>query len=208
MIKITLLLLLPLLLFLGCNSSVYKDNRPILFSVGDSISIGYDPKLAQDAAYQYQLIRPNDNCRNSYYTLQNIDLWLSQLPKPPTLIVWNNGIWNTVVGYAGDPVQDQMTSVYDYTVQIQAIATKLKATGARVVFLTTTHIDPNTSVFTAGYEVQLNQAAQNVLPSMGVEVLDLNAFSLSLEADKVDPVHYNQDGFNKLGDFIAEYLQL
>jgi len=206
MIKIILILLLSLLL--GCNSSIHKDNRQILFSIGDSVSIGYKDKLSFDAGYEYNVLRPNDNCRNSYYTLQNIDLWLSQLPKPPTLIVWNNGIWNTVVGYAGDPIQDQMTSVYDYTVQIQAIATKLKATGARVIFLTTTHIDLNTSVFTAGYEVQLNQAAQRVLPNMGIEVLDLNAFSLSLEVDKVDAVHYNTDGYNKLADFIAEYLHL
>lgn len=184
--------------------------KPNILSIGDSISGGYLAALTRNMA-DYDVKHPNDNCRNSQYTLENIDSWLNDFQNND-IIVWNNGVWDSTADYWRDaygapPLSNYGTTPAQYESNLVQIARKMKATGARVIFLTTTHIQG--PPFNIGYETTLNEIAKRVLPSEGVEVMDLYAVSLTVKHMRPNQwdVHYTREGAQVMADAIAKYIR-
>ena len=193
------------------GSSVDTPNPDVLI-IGDSISIGYTGPLIKTIGDKYDVRHPADNCRNSYYTLQNIDTWLDQYPH--NIIIWNNGIWDTTRAdwldqYMPDAIRSNYgTSLEDYKSNLIQIAQKLKSTSSRVIFLTTTDIPKISGVFEIGKEIDLNSIAYSVLPSMGVEVYDLYSFALSIQDAHTNDfdVHFKTSSNYKFAYFIKDII--
>lgn len=180
---------------------------PNVLVLGDSISIGYTGATYDLLKDQFDVMHPADNCRNSSYTLAHVDQWLAEIPNAQ-VITWNNGIWNTVRDSQrtpGDPVTWFGTTPEQYESDIIQIARKLKATGARVIFFTTTDVSPTASTFESGKEEVLNEIAKRVLPSEGIEVYDLNAFAKQSGAEHqaTFDVHFTEAGNKVLGAYVA-----
>lgn len=179
-----------------------------LLSIGDSISLGYLNSLNKELGTQYNISHPTENCRNSWYTLQNIDLWLSK-EQTPDVIVWNNGLWNVVTDYLSNQpgqIKEQYgTSLEQYESDLRAIAIKLKSTNARIIFLTTTTIDVSKQgqFFEIDKITQLNDVALRIMPELGIEVYDLNAVSVSIQHLFSDGIHFSQEGSDILATAIA-----
>jgi hypothetical protein len=178
-----------------------------VLSIGDSISIGYVPYVARTLTKTHNVYHPEDNCRNSLYTTKHLDQWLAETPSPD-VIIWNNGIWNTIINPLGPDASMYGTSLTDYRSQLVETATKLKATGARVVFFTSTVLDPGVGFyFDYGKIAQLNAVALEVLPGMGIEVHDLNALSLTIQDQLEDGIHYSPWGYQVLSDYVADVIR-
>ncbi len=205
--------ILAMMSLVGCAQSQTNSRGeplPKLLIIGDSISIGYTPVVKEMLAGEFQVQRIHDqdpgdlnNAKNSWFTLSQIEYYLSQCPDCST-IVWNNGIWNTFraeidKGNCGHTTEDE------YEAEITLIAKRLKQTGARVLFMTTTEvIDPVN--FEPGKEIRLNEIAKRILPGLGIEIHDLNAVSLEnrdLHIGAQD-VHYTIEGYQVLGNFVVE----
>lgn len=201
MLKFTTTLFL-LAFLLGCNAH----KTDLVLSIGDSISMGYLPHVKNNLPDNLSLYHPPENCRNSWYQLQRIDLWLA-IARRPKIIIWNVGIWNTLnaysVSFGGDP-REQGTSLEQYEYDLRAIALKLKDTGAKVIFFNTTWLSSNTYTDIEKVD-QLNDIANRVLVPMGIEVQDLNTISRTLQ--HTDGIHYSDEGYKILGEFVASKVK-
>lgn len=223
-------LLLPLYIFLslGCNQSATNQkiapkmvqpasnfyfpcstsNCKNMLVIGDSISLGYLASLANKIKQEYTVSHPEENCRNTWYTLQNIDKWLGAGDKPD-VIIWNNGIWNVVreelSNQPGQTKEQYGTTLEQYESDIRQIAYKMQKTGARVIFLTTTALDSakTENYFDTQKINQLNQVAFKVMQELNIDIYDLNAVSLTIQNELVDGIHYTQAGSGVLANFIT-----
>lgn len=130
------------------------------------------------------------------------------------VIVWNNGIWNVsrqdVSALEKDP-RHFYTTTAQYESELAQIAAKMKATGARVIFMTTTRLPPSTSYFfDVGREDELNDAAKRVLPPLGVEVFDLGALSKTFSLDMHDATgspHWGNQANDQLANFVVDAIK-
>ncbi len=185
------------------NESLVKNSKVLI--IGDSISLGYTPYVQGALVGQYKVEHSPDNSRNSTNTLENLDSWLAEMGQYE-IITWNNGMWDCK-NFGAEP-QDLKTTPEQYESNLIAIAQKLKATGSRIIFFTTTYIpDPQDGLLDKGYENQLNEIAKRVLPPLGVTVYDLGALSLTMPPTMREwggkDIHYNPQGSMYLTDFVV-----
>lgn len=87
------------------------------------------------------------------------------------------------------------TSPEDYEKNLAALVGKLQATGAKLVWASTTPIRASTSnVFKLGSEIQYNKIAQKVMAKHGVPVNDMYSFVVEL-IDMDKPASHGADPF-------------
>lgn len=156
--------------------------------IGDSVSIGYTRWLAKNFE-KTEVVHILVNAGNTVIGLNNIDKWLSELPDAD-LIVWNFGLHD--LADAGTAVE-----LSTYGENISALATRLKETGARIVFVSTTTVDlPNARDRRPEDVVAYNSMALKIMSDEGISVCDL--YSVSLRLPRLDGVHYSPDGYELL----------
>lgn len=213
-------LLVLSLLMSACGQDAYvvnvKDTRPNVLMVGDSISGGYTLPLSYIARNDFNIVRVTtgpepwrwiDNCRNTTYTLQNLDTWLKWYPNNK-VIIWNNGIWNAATNPGPEDASHYYTPPEQYENEIKQIAIKLLAASPRVIFLTTTQLSPSDTRSTIGLNTQFNDIAKRVLPSMGIEMHDLYDFTIDHPDWHVSTtdLHFNGVANEIIADWIAQFL--
>lgn len=184
----------------GCAES--KITRKDILVIGDSISIGYTPTIGK-LMPDYRVTHSKGNARNSFYTANNASQWLADMEQAPEIIIWNNGIWNTIHNYTDEPLQFLMTTSQQYESDLENTAQILKQTGARIIFVTTTNIAEGTNFYDETMLQDLNETAKTVMMRNGIEVYDLNAVSNGILSYKKDPVHYTDAGYYILGESIV-----
>ena len=183
-----LLKIVPVILLMtACGDTRYNNphNNKNVLVIGDSISGGWFLPTQYLLRDEFRLIRltanPSttwiENARNTNYTLRNLDGWLTQFPNNDT-IVWNNGIWNAAPVTPGQDYRDYGTDVAQYEAELIQIATKMKVSARRVIFLTTTQLTPSETRASNTINFQFNDIAKRVLPPLGVEVHDLWEFTI------------------------------
>ena len=186
---------------------------PNLLVVGDSISAGYTGPLYRKLINEFDVHHSFDNDRNTFYTLNNFSKW--QWPNDTT-IVWNNGLWDACRKdwhdqYAPDqPLEWYGSTLADYETRLVQIARMMKATGARVIFMTTTDIQFGASgVFEMGREVLLNEIAKRVLPPEGIEVYDLWKLTVAIPGAHLNQweVHFTVEANKQIADFVAQAVR-
>ncbi len=186
---------------------------PNVLMVGDSITHMYTGYLYDILKGSYDVHTTNDNCRNSFYTLANFEKWTW---ANDGIIVWNNGVWDDAELWWHDqyvplePVENYWVSDADYEANIIAIARKMKATGARVLFMTTTDLQKTVGGgFRVGREITLNEIAKRVLPGEGVEVYDLYDFGLAIPNSHPNQweVHFTTDANKLLAWYVAQAIR-
>lgn len=175
--------------------------------IGDSISIGYTPYLQDALCGTYNVSHNIGNALNTNYGIDIVDQFIAQ-GASWDLIIFNYGL-HDLKRFNGIPV----TEVGDYADNLEVIAIKLQATGARVVFLTTTHITTPGSGDGLATRCECdrpiyNQAAVEFMPGLGVDVIDLGTFSESITHLHKDPtnVHYTNEGSKLMAEFITGEL--
>lgn len=195
------------------NCSIAADRN--LLIIGDSISMGYTPYVQKNLCGTYNVERvhyPKDiadgmteNARSTSHTLLKLEGWLDRAAHPLHVITWNNGLWN-----ARDPATDpeapgHASDLATYEADLITIGTRLVATGARVIFFTTTDIPLSGSTFIPGRDTAENIIANAVLPPLGIEVVDLNAFTRAHPElhPATDPIHFTDEGYLQLGALIS-----
>ncbi len=143
--------------------------------LGDSIRLGYQPKVIELMSGTATINGPGENCRFSAFTLFNLAAWV------PTddfdIIQWNNGQWDTC------HMPDGMihTSLAAYLEIQERIATILLKKTKRLIFATTTPVWAEQ--FTSGSIhprrnediIAYNNAAVDLLVDRGVEINDLHS---------------------------------
>ncbi len=191
----------------ACGSAPKQEsNLKRVFVIGDSISLGYTPfvktKLDGIATVQHN----EGNARNSSWTNAYLDQWLAQVGQQD-VITWNNGMWDCI----GSTGWFYGTSQGIYEQNLKDVAQRLVATGAKIIYFTTTEIPTGQINFTPGCELSKNASAQAVLPGLGVTVKDLYTDSLAYTDLHVDfnllsNVHWTDAGSDRLSDFVVSAI--
>ncbi len=206
---------------------VYVENDPALPNVliyGDSISIGYTPRVRKQLAGKANVYRIYTNGSDSGAVIPRLQLMHDKMRDPKLTGHWTFE-WDVILFNVGlhdlkymngrklDKVQgQQVRSVADYAENIRKIVAYLKdlAPGAKLIFITTTPVPEGESGRVASDELRYNAAALQALkdfPEVGV--LDLHAFTLPRQPEwwtKPGNVHFNDEGQKAQGDAVAQAI--
>ena len=194
---------------------------PDVLILGDSISIGYTlgvRSLLAGKANVFRPLAPNGkapvNCAGTTAGLAGIDKWLAG--RKWKIIHFNWGLHDMKhVNDRGqnsnnpdDPVQ---ASIQQYAENLGKIVARLEATGAKLVFATTTPVAPGTSrpLRDPAAPDRYNSVALEIMNSRGIRVNDLHGFCKPRLPDLQLPkdVHFSRDGSQALAEQVAAAIE-
>ena len=197
--------------------------RPRVLILGDSISIGYTPivqELMQDEAI---VLRPMtdagrpENCEGTTKGVEAIDRWLQIDGGRWDVIHFNFGLHDLkrvdpdTRQNSDDPTHPRQAEPEAYERNLRAMVAQLKATGAALVFATTTPVPeggvrPHRDVDDPG---RYNAIAQRVMREHGIAVNDLYALVLPRLEEIQQPVnvHFTAEGSRLMAEAVAAAIR-
>jgi lysophospholipase L1-like esterase len=160
---------------------------PNVLLLGDSISIGYTLQVRKILQGKANIFRPVTadgskavNCEGTTAGVKQIDGWLAGQKWDVIHFNWGLHDLKHVVAEGSsknsdnpsDPVQ---ATIEQYSRNLDLIAGKLKATGARLIFATTTPVAPGTinPPREPDAPARYNAAAKKLMEAYGIRVNDL-----------------------------------
>jgi hypothetical protein len=196
--------------------------KPNVLILGDSISIGYTRdvrRLLQGEANVFRPMKPGgtqpDNCGDTGIGLKNVQAWLGT--NRWQVIHFNWGLWdfcyrNPSAKTQGnrDKVNGQLTfSLAAYERNLEDLVTLLEATGAKLIWASTTVVPENELGRNVGDDAHYNAIAARVMKKHGIATDDLytltKSFSGNLSNGKGD-VHYQPEGYARIAKQVAENI--
>ena len=166
---------------------------PRVLLIGDSVSRGYTLPARVALQRKANVHRAPENCGPTANGIKKMDVWLGE------------GKWDVIHFNFG--IHDRKTSAKDYGDRLELIVKQLKATGAKLIWASTTPIPPDTK---DGPEattaiIEKNRIAADIMKKHMVHVNDLFGF-ISPQLSKVQnpmDVHFKGEGYDMLGRQVA-----
>lgn len=172
---------------------------PRVLLIGDSVSRGYTQAVRRELAGKVNVHRAPANCGPTASGLKNLDAWLGDPSKKWDAIHFNFGIHN------------RATAPEVYEKDLEELIARLKATGAKLMWATTTPIPPDTKDGEAATAaiVEKNKIAAAVMKKNGVIIDDLYAWISPDLAKFQNPkdVHFSASGYDRLAQRVARVIE-
>jgi acyl-CoA thioesterase-1 len=185
---------------------------PRVLLIGDSISMGYTPGVRDLLKSKANVRHPPENCSSTIVGLKRLDAWLGE--KKWDVIHFNFGLHDLkYVDEKGALVAaekgKQWVPLEEYEKNLRQVVERLKKTGAKLIWCSTTPVPEGATGRTPGDEVRYNHAAAKVMAECGVEIDDLHAFAAPKLKDIQIPknVHFNPEGCKELAKVVAEKIE-
>lgn len=210
----------PVITFPGLVFSGSNQNLPNILIIGDSISIGYTPFVRELLKNKATVLRPMlengkpENCSGTTKGVENIDRWIGETNW--NIIHFNFGLHDIkhvdpVTGEnSTNPKNPQQAPLKQYKQNIEIIVAKLKVTGAKLIFATTTPYPNETTgpLRKPGMPVKYNQTAIKIMNKNNIMINDLYAFMLPRmnELQLPNNVHFTEEGSFELAKKVAERI--
>jgi len=177
---------------------------PRVLLIGDSISMGYTApvrKLLEGKANVHRIPQNGGPTKNG---VARLDAWLGK--SKWDVIHFNHGIHDVKIM----PDGKRQVEPADYEANLRTIVAKLKATGAKLIFATSTPIPPSPLIGNRnfGSEKEYNAIATRVMTENGVTVNDLHSYMLPRFEELHNPndLHYKPEGSEFLAKRVAEVI--
>lgn len=166
---------------------------PRVLLIGDSISRGYTLDVRRAAAGKANIHRAPENCGPTANGLKKLDVWL------------DGGRWDLIHFNFG--IHDRKTADAEYEGRLREIVRRLRATGAKLVWATSTPL-PDAKDYADHDIVSKNRIASKVMADEEVPINDLYAFARPHLAEWQNPgdCHFNAKGYEALGSKVAEVI--
>jgi len=180
------------------NAWDYVEDDPALprvLLIGDSVSRGYTMAVRKALAGKGNVHRAPANCGPTKSGIEKLDVWLG------------DGKWDLIHFNFG--IHDRATPLPDYETRLREIVDRLAATGAKLVWATTTPVpDTTDGKYTGAPIVERNAVAAKVMAEKGVVVNDLfTAITPKLSTlQNPDDVHFTAAGYDFLGEKVATVI--
>ena len=192
---------------------------PNVLILGDSISIAYTRDvraMMKDQANVYRPMSANNkqpaNCGDTSIGLANIDAWLGNTKWD--VIHFNWGLWDLCYRNPASKEQGNRdkvngkvsTSPEDYRRNLETLVAKLKATGAQLIWASTTFVPEGEAGRFVGDDAKYNAIAAEVMKKHDIPINDLHATTKAFAADmftKPGDVHYTAQGSQVLAKQVA-----
>jgi len=189
-------------------------NLPEVLIIGDSISIGYTPYVKQMLNGKAVVTHHQGNAGPTIRGIVHIDQWLGETQWD--IIHFNWGLWD-MYGWEYAK-EDRSPAMYEQ--RLETLVLRLKKTGAKLIWGTTTPVCPeaevtmlrrfNTEVvIPSSVEREYLDAAMRVMKKHEIQVNDLHALMLPLlkkYAVAADNVHFTEDGSKALGKKVSNAI--
>jgi acyl-CoA thioesterase-1 len=186
---------------------------PRVLLLGDSISIGYTVAVREQLKGKANVHRPATNCGPTTNGVKNIDAWLGD--SKWDVIHFNFGLHDLkyvdATGKNVEPTKGrQQVSHDDYAKNLETIVARLKKTGAKLIFCTTTPVPEGSQARVKGDELQYNKIATNIMKNNDVAIDDLYDYALPKLKEIQLPanVHFSPEGSKVLAKQVAESITL
>lgn len=222
-----LCLWIGVLAFAGACSSLVpaapEKGKPRVLILGDSISIGYTPFVRELLEGEAVVIRPVDkdgrpeNCAGTTYGVANVDRWLELDGGRWDVIHFNFGLHDMkredpgTGRPSGDPEHPRQAGLEKYEKQLREIVGKLRKSGAKLIFATTTPVPPGGVRPHRDVEdpARYNEVARKVMKENGVAIDDLYAFAKARLEKIQQPVnvHFTKKGSQALAREVVKHIR-
>jgi lysophospholipase L1-like esterase len=198
-----------------------SNEMPKVLIIGDSISIGYLPFVQEMMKGEAMVTRPFDangepeNCQGTTNGKRYIDKWIGE--ERWDIIHFNFGLHDIkhvkpdTGKNSNDPNDPQQAVVKQYRKNLAEIVERLKASGAKLVFATTTPY-PDTvrkPLRSSGMPKKYNRAALAIMKKEGISVNDLHVLvAPQMEAlQRPDNVHFTETGYEALAVEVVKAIR-
>lgn len=194
---------------------------PNVLLIGDSISIGYTRLVRAKLAGKANVFRPMraqgpDNCGDTSIGLERIDLWLGE--RKWDVIHFNWGLWdlcyrNPASKNQGnrDKAGGKLSTPLDaYERNLEKLVARLKTTGARLVWASTTLVPEGEAGRFVGDDEKYNAVAARVMQRHGIPTNDLFALTRSFAGQhfiREGDVHFTSQGYARLAGQVASAIE-
>ena len=186
-----------------------EPGQPRVLLIGDSISMGYTLPVRELLKGKANLHRIPANGGSTKDGIANIESWLGQ--GKWDVIHFNWGLHDLKHWKDGklDPAGPQIATIEEYETNLRALVKRLKATGARLIWATTTPVPDGSEGRTAGEELKYNEAASRVMKELGVATDDLHVLCVPKLAEWQLPknVHFKPAGSAGLAAQVAAEIE-
>lgn len=188
-------------------------NLPMVLILGDSISIGYTPGVQQALKGKANVIHNPGNSQGTTHTKKKIDQWLKM--QDWDVIHFNLGLHDLkrVKADSGknsdDPNDPYQADLATYTTNLEEIVGKLKASGAKLIFATTTPYPAGVSPLRIPEDAaKYNAAALGIMKKNTIPVNDLHGLVLPKleEVQKPKNVHFWPEGSALMAKQVANSI--
>jgi acyl-CoA thioesterase-1 len=178
---------------------------PRVLLIGDSISIGYTPPTRELLKGKANVHRIPVNGGPTKNGTASIEKWLGT--GKWDVIHFNWGIHDLKFM----PVGKRQVEAEDYEKNLRALVARMKTTGAKLIWATTTPIPDGEliPVRRFGKVPEYNTIAKKVMTENGVAIDDLNAAITPRIAELQNPkdVHYKPEGYAFLAKQVAASIE-
>jgi lysophospholipase L1-like esterase len=182
----------------SCWDFVQDDPKlPRVLLIGDSISGGYTLPTRKALAGKANVHKAPENCGPTSNGLKKLDVWLG------------DGKWDVIHFNFG--IHDRRTLPADYEQRLEQIVDRLKKTGAKIIWASTTPVPAGTKDGPSmpAAIVERNRIAAAVMKNHDIAIDDLFS-TLTPHVDRVmkpDDVHPNAEGYELLGKQVAAAIE-
>lgn len=208
------LVVLSMLLMAGCQADHEHKSRVLI--IGDSISLGYTPFVEKALSGKAIVVHSAGNSQDSSNGVKNLDAWIGS--GNWDVISFNFGLWDLCYRRPGPVTQENRDKLNgsiavpldEYERNLNLIATRLKSTGAKIIFQSITVVPEQEPGRNSDDVAKYNGAAANVMRLHGIPVNDLQSASEKLPDDLRESsgdVHYTEKGYEEIAKSVTESIR-
>lgn len=207
----------------GSWAMTVDSNLPNVLILGDSISIGYTRAVRQILHGEANVFRPMkaggkqpENCGDTGIGLKNLDRWLGT--NHWDVIHFNWGLWDLCYRNPKSKTQGQRDKVSgtitfspeEYAHNLEQLVARLQATGARLIWASTTVVPADEAGRFVGDDVKYNAVAARVMKAHGIPTDDLHALTKSFGGEIFagkGNVHFKPEGYERIAKQVANEIR-
>jgi acyl-CoA thioesterase-1 len=182
---------------------------PRVLLIGDSISMGYTLPTRALLKGKANVHRIPQNGGSTKDGIAKIEGWLGD--GKWDVIHFNWGLHDLKHWKDGklDPAGPQVSTLDEYEKNLRELVKRMKATGAKLIWATTTPVPEGSGGRDAGAEQKYNEVAARVMKDLGVPTDDLHALCVPKLADWQLPanVHFKPEGYAGLAAKVAADIE-
>jgi acyl-CoA thioesterase-1 len=182
---------------------------PRVLLIGDSISIGYTLPVRELLKGKANVHRIPANGGSTKDGVAKIDAWLGK--EKWDVIHFNWGLHDLKHWKDGkmDMSAPQVSTLDEYEKNLRALVKKMKATGAKLIWATTTRVPEGSSGRAHAEEVKYNAVAARVMKDEGIPTDDLHESSEPKISEWQIPqnVHFTAEGYAGLAAKVAADIE-
>jgi len=215
-----LLLALALAAFASVSATAHSATSdaslPKVLIIGDSISIGYTPYVAEMLQGDALVRHIAGNAQHTGTGLKKIDRWLGDTKWD--VIYFNWGLWDFC--YRSPESTDEAhrdklhgtvaIPLKEYETNLNQLVNRLEKTGAKLLWASTTVVPEGEAGRFAGDDLKYNAVAAGIMKRHGIRIDDLNALTRGFPHELFrgpEDVHYTSAGYRKIAIQVGESIR-